>query len=202
MTSLTKARRAKAKKTLTGLTPEQIAANLAAQEKEEDGSARRGNGSEDAKMEGARGSHGAGCKRFVRNLAFKTAAEEPRRMVKTEATEPLLPTASSADAVQVKQEASGTDTVLPSQAASERRVTVQDAPIDEDEQMADEHMERIEVFAVQASGDNAAGEDSDEANEGRGNSPETGHKKQELELRRLENERKRGERSAATLLQG
>ncbi|KAL9939055.1 hypothetical protein V8E36_001868 [Tilletia maclaganii] len=190
--SLAKARRAKAKKTLTKLTPEQIAANLAAQKKEEeDGSAQQGDGSEDVKMEDAEGSNGLAARgngakaevgadeeqaltfdsttEFVRNLAFKAAAEEPRRLVKTEAAEPTVPAASSSNAGQIKQETSGGDTVLPSRATSERQVTVQDAPIDEDEEMADEDMERIEVFAVPANDDTTAGEDPEE---GEDNAPE------------------------------
>ncbi|KAK0534276.1 hypothetical protein OC842_002682 [Tilletia horrida] len=169
--SLAKARRQKAKKTLTKFTPEQIAANLAAQRKEE---AERDSQTKMEVDEGGAGGDEDGEKpltfdsttEFVRNLAFKAAAEEPRRTtVKTEAAEPSLDTAQDTQAATSSSAKKGdADTGAEAKAGpsseaiteftESRKAKVEDGgDEDEDMDLSDmDDLENLEVFAVPSDG--------------------------------------------------
>ncbi|CAD6888385.1 unnamed protein product [Tilletia controversa] len=153
--SLAKARRQKAKKTLNKLTPEQIAANLASQRATEDEESRK---DVEAKMEVDDSGDGEqpltfdSTTEFVRNLAFKAAAEEPRRQIKSEpsdtiATLPQEPGPSEVVRSSVKVEEQ--QAAPPSEEPSKK---TQDGHDDEMDVSEDEDFENLEVFAVPAEG--------------------------------------------------
>ncbi|KAE8209975.1 hypothetical protein CF327_g6093 [Tilletia walkeri] len=167
--SLAKARRQKAKKTLNKMTPEQIAANLAAQRAAEDEESRK---DVQAKME-VDDSNAEGEERltfdstteFVRNLAFKAAAEEPRRQIKLEVSDSVAdlpqdpgPSEVIRSSVKVEEPEGGTSSDVTSKKA---RVDDDDMDVSDDEDL-----ENLEVFAVAAGGD-------EEGEDGAGDKDET-----------------------------
>ncbi|KAK0553153.1 hypothetical protein OC846_002641 [Tilletia horrida] len=162
--SLAKARRQKAKKTITKMTPEQIAANLAAQkaadEAEKTASAEVKMEVEDDADADSKPLTFDSTTEFVRNLAFRAAADEPRREIKQEAPEPEVATQGSSRDHEAQSESS-TAAVLKVEPVAQE--THPGADVDDDDMdLDDADMENLEVYAVApdpATTENAAAEE-------------------------------------------
>ncbi|PWN52489.1 hypothetical protein IE53DRAFT_385065 [Violaceomyces palustris] len=178
--SLAKARRQKAKRTFTKMTPEMIAKNLAAQKEAEEAERKR-EGSRALGDRSTNGEDGEGSgltfddtTEFVRNINHKPSAEEKRRTVKKEeSTEPAyrltgLPTSEAAakreaeaNGIRIKEEASDDGFESATFDAAELGVTVKKeegeesdeemGAISEQESRHDVKRESEEVMPVSAS---------------------------------------------------